>query len=710
MLLVRFPLKRPTKENRFLINVFAFFLALFILLLFIPVFTYAYFASDLKNKETLMNKNDRGVTLLDRNDKPFFTFYGAKKESFVTLDKIPKQMQKAVIAVEDKDFYSHPGFSVKAVARSFFENLKSNQLAYGGSTITQQLVKNSLLNQKKSFLRKYQEIILAYEVERRFSKQEILEMYLNSVYFGRNSFGVEEAAKAYFGKAVSELDLAQESYLAGLLPAPSQLSEEGDSGEAKIRHEYVLQKMQEQNFASTALVAQAKAEPLKFVSSAEIINSTAPHFALMVRDELIKRFGGEENVARLGYKVKTTLNLDFQQYAEKIIQEQVERLSPDRVSNGAVVVMDPKTGEILALVGSKDWYDNKFGKVNVTIMFRQPGSSFKPIIYSRALERRYITPVTTLHDQPTTFEGNYKPKDFDGKYRGNVTVRRALSNSLNIPSVEVMSKVGVEDAVATAQRFGLTTIEDPSNYGLSLVLGAGEIKLTEMTNVYATFANHGEQNPITTILEIKDKENQEVYSYHHSSKKIIDPQVAFLISSILSDNKARAEEFGNALTISRTAAVKTGTTENFKDSLTFGYTPSLTIGVWVGNNDGTPMDNIAGSLGAAPIWKALMEKFLDGTKVESFAVPAGIVTNSFCFGDSKTATPSAQTEYFIEGTQPKSSCSFPNPTPAPPPTPPTPAPPPAASQSPTPNQGTSLPLPTPSVNKLGSEGKGHLKF
>lgn len=653
------------------------FIGIILFLIIIPTFTYAYYANSLGDKETLMNRNDTGLVLFDRHGQPFFSFYQGKPKTFTPISQIPKHLQSALIANEDKEFYQHPGFSIPAIARSFYDDFQSKSLSYGGSTITQQLIKNSLLSSQKSFLRKYQEITLAYETERRFSKDEIIEMYLNSVYFGEGAFGVEEAAQIYFGVPTSHLDLAQSTILVAILPAPSKFSPiSGDLSGAKQRQHIVLQKMVEQGFIDQTQADQAFSEPLQYGSPSYNLNNEAVHFALMVQDELINKYG-EETVARSGLKVTTTLDLAYQRYSEKIVQNQVITLTPNRVTNGAAVVMDPKTGEVLALVGSRDWHYPGFGQVNVAISPRQPGSSFKPIYYSAALEQEIITPATILQDKPTNFGGGYKPKDYDGRYRGPVTVRRALANSLNIPSVQVMKNLGVPAAVDQAQKYGITTISSPSNYGLSLALGAGEVRLLDMVGAYSILANNGKKNEVTDILQIDDKFGKTIYRYQPQPKEVLSPNAAFLISSILSDNATRAEAFGNTLNISRPAAVKTGTTENYRDAWTLGYTPSLTVGAWVGNNDGTSMDNVAGSLGAAPIWKQLMEHFLADTPIEKFITPDQTILLYNCRTISTTEQPDpsdpkkkiktkkviSYQEYFMPGTVPGNCSSVLKPTP-----------------------------------------------
>ena len=619
-------------------------------LVFIPIFTYSYFAKDLTTRDSITNKNDTGIILLDRNDKPFFTFYNAKNKTSISLSQIPKTIQESIIASEDKDFYKHSGFSYPAIIRSFLYNMSHKQTLYGGSTITQQLVKNVLLNPKKNYFRKMQEIVLAQEIEKRYSKDEILEMYLNSVYFGEGAFGIESAAQNYFDKHAKNLTLAETAFLTGILPSPSMLSPfSGDYKRAKVNQKIVLEKMYEQKYITKEEKLAAENEKLLFKPSNSDLNNIATHFALTVRDQLIKQYG-EEYIARSGFRVRTTIDINWQKEAEKAVAKQVQNLKANHVSNGAAVVMDPKTGDIKALVGSSNWYDNKTGKLNMAISPRSVGSSFKPVIYSAALEERIITPATILHDTPTTYAEGYRPQNYDHKFRGPVTTRRALSNSLNVPAVEVMKKVGITNGLEMAKKLGIKSLKDPSYYGqgLSIVLGAGETSLIEITNAYATFANQGVRAEPRMILAISDKTKKQIYSSKVTIHKVLEPETAFLISSILSDKKARSEIFSNLLDTTRPAAVKTGTAESYRDALTMGYTPSLAVGVWVGNSDNTPMDTIAGSLGAAPIWKTLIDKLSLGTPVETFSPPANIVQVPTC--DRKTS------EYFIRGTQPLKNC------------------------------------------------------
>jgi 1A family penicillin-binding protein len=623
-------------------------------LLFIPLFTYYYFAKDLVSKDAIMNKHDTGLILLDRDNNPFFTFYQAQYKSSSSLNKLPKHIAEAVIASEDKDFYQHPGFSFPAIIRAFITNLTSRDHLYGGSTITQQLVKNALLNSDRTYLRKVQEVILAQEIERRYTKNQILEMYLNFVYFGENSFGIDNAAQTYFGKQAKDLTIAQTAFLTGLLPSPSSLSPfSGDIKEA-IKHQHiVLQKMYEQKYITENEYTQAKTEKLVFRPSEQQVNDLAPHFALMVRNELIKKYG-EDKLSHSGFRVRTTLDRHLQAYAENTVEKHVRELHPDNVSNGAAVVMNPKTGDVLALVGSANWYDPTNGKINMAITPRSVGSSFKPIVYAAGFEQRLITPASILMDVPTTFPVDYRPLDYDRKFRGPVTVRRALSNSLNIPAVEVMKRVGLNDALAMAKQLGVTTLSDKSQYGLSLVLGSGEVKLIDLTSVYATFANQGERAVPRSILSVSDKNGKQIYAAKNQTQPELSPDVAFLISSILSDATSRSEEFGNVLDIPYPAAVKTGTAEDFKDALTMGYTQDVAVGVWVGNNNNEAMDTVAGSLGAAPIWKDLMQYELKGDAVKPFTPPSNIVQAQTCQYNSYAP----KTEYFISGTQPVVDCRW----------------------------------------------------
>lgn len=652
----------PLKNKILLIS-----LVVILILFIIAVVTTVIFANTLSSKERIMNRNNTGVTLLDRNGQVFYQFYSARTDTHVPLSEIAPVARQAIISAEDKDFYNHAGFSVQGIANAIWQNIRPGGLDNGGSTITQQLVKNALLSQDRSILRKYQELILSIEIERRYSKDEILEMYLNSVHFGEGVFGIEDAAQTYFGKHAKDLTLAEASMLAGIIPAPSIYSPiSGDATKAKQRQTYVLRRMEEDGVITAAQQSEALAQALTYAPVKETSAAKAPHFAEMVRQELIKKYG-EETVARSGYKVKTTLNPDYQQKAQDAVAAQVDRLRGSKVSNGSVVIEDPRTGDVLAVVGSRDWNNEQFGKVNIATASRQPGSSFKPIVYATGIEDKTLSAATILHDKKTDFGGGYSPNNYDLRFRGDVTVRRALANSLNVPAVEAMQKIGVGDVIAQAKELGITTLnESPEFYGLPLALGAGQAKLTEMTNAYAAFANQGNLPEQRLILSIDDKYDSRVFTAETKTTKPISDQTAFIMSSMLSDNSARSEVFGSSLNLSggRLGAVKTGTTEDYRDAWTIGYTPSLVIGVWIGNNDNTPMSSVAGSSGSAPIWRILMNQLLAGTPKETFTEPAGLFARNICYGSgalAETRSSNTYTEYFRSGTLPTKTCNQPQP-------------------------------------------------
>jgi 1A family penicillin-binding protein len=650
-------------------------------LVVIAIFTTLYYATTLSSKDRIMNRNNTGVTLLDRNGKPFYQFYNAHSSNSVPLSQIAPVAQKALISSEDKNFYKESGFSIRGILGAAVNDVKSGGIAGGGSTISQQLVKNSLLTQNQTFLRKYQELVLSVELSQKYSKNEILEMYLNSVYFGEGAFGIQDAAKTYFNTTAQNLTLAQASMLIGVVPAPSAYSPiSGSATLAKQRQTYVLRRMQEDGVITKDQQQAALGEQLAYSAQTEQDELKAPHFALMVKDALVKKYG-EEKVARSGDKVTTTLDLDTQAKAESAVTTQVNSLARSHVTNGSAVVEDPKTGEIRALVGSVDWNNTSFGKVNMATSTRQPGSSFKPIVYSTGIEQKDFSAASILHDKATDFGGGYSPKDFDLRYRGDVTVRRSIANSLNIPAVEALQETGVGNTIDMAKKLGLTTLTDsPEHYGLPLALGSAQARLTEMTNAYATFADQGQYKDLQTILSIKDKNNKVVYKEKTKPKQVISADTSYIMSSMMSDNTARAEEFGSSLTVAndRPAAVKTGTTEDYRDAWTIGYTPSLAIGVWIGNNDNSQMSAVAGSSGAAPIWRKLMQELLAGTTVEKFPQPSGLVSATVCRANGAVAGQSGSntlTEYFLPDTLPTTKCNEKQETPTqqtPAPTPTTP--------------------------------------
>ncbi len=638
-----------------------------VILVLIPLLTYAYFARDIANKERLMNRKDTGVVLVDRHGEEFYRAYGAESSDSedIPLEKMPDHVPQALIATEDREFYDHGGYSVKAMLAALYGNVLQKDLKhYGGSTITQQLAKNALLTNRKTYLRKYQELSLAIAIERYYSKDEILEMYLNSVYFGEGAFGIEDAANTYFNKPAQELTVAESSLLIGILPGPSAMSPiSGDKEAAKERQETVLTSMEEAGYITSEEKTAYLNQNLQFQQPPEEGDSFAQHYANMAIDELKERYG-EEEIARSGFRVTTTLDITWQRQAHTAVQNQIESIKSAGATNGSLVAIDPRNGTIRALVGSADWENEEFGKVNMATTPRQPGSSFKPIYYTEALQQREITPVTIIRDEPTTFGTDYQPENFDFAYRGDVTVRDALAQSLNIPSVKVMERLGVEEAVGMAQKLGMEEVDNPDSYGLSLALGTAEVELLNLTNAYAAFANQGTQFEPTTIQEIQDKYGETIYTHEPEGEQVVEEGPAFLISSILSDDAARAPTFGGSLTIDRPAAVKTGTTEDSRDALTVGYTPNLTVGVWVGNNSNEPMNGIGGSSGAGPIWREAMQSFLADLEPVDFQKPESVEAVLLCRSNYLPAErpfEGTYTEHFLRGTVPSGNCEAPEP-------------------------------------------------
>lgn len=624
-----------------------------------PLLTYAYYFNDISDQEHLMNRNNTGIVLMDKNGESIYSTGRAEHRKLIPIEDISDDLKKALVASEDKDFYEHSGFSVTGILRAFYNNILSREITGGGSTITQQLAKNTLLSENQTILRKYQELAVSIAIEQRYSKDQIMDMYLNSVFFGGTTFGIEDAARNYFNKAPKDLTLAESSMLIGILPAPNIYSPTlGDPTLAKKRQTTVLSRMVTNKYITEQQKQETLATELRYAPIKEDNDSEAPHFAEMVLNELYDKYG-EEKVLRSGYQVRTTLDLGMQRKLVANINNHITYIQRNGGSNASGVAIDPTTGEIRALVGSADWANPDWGKVNMVTTARQPGSSFKPIYYSDALAEGVITPATILADVATDFNG-YKPQNASRTFSGDISVRNALSRSLNIPSVKVMQKEGIETAVKAAQRMGITAIDSGKNYGLSLALGSAEVPLLQMTNAYAAFANQGQQYPTTTIQQINNKFDDTIFKTVEKSKQVLSPEGAFLISNILSDNTARAPIFGSSLTVpGRTAAVKTGTTDEQRDAWTIGYTPQLAVGVWVGNNDNTTMLN-GGSGMAGPIWVNTMRQVLDGVANTPFTQPAGIIQKPVCYSNGGLASGSGTgtyNEFFLASALPTNTCS-----------------------------------------------------
>jgi 1A family penicillin-binding protein len=648
-----------------------------ILLILFGLFYY-FWLKDLPSPARLKTTTSSYSTqIYDRNNKLLYTLYSDRNQTFVPLNKIPKHIQHATIAVEDKDFYRHGAVDFRGIARALYANMVHQQFQ-GGSTLTQQLVKNSLLTPERTIQRKIKEVVLAFAVELLYTKDQILEMYLNQVPYGGTAYGVEAASRTYFGKSVEKLTLAEQAFLAGLPEAPSILSPFGSHPErGKSRQEEILRKMVEQGYITKAEQQEAVKQPLKFQKISNPIK--APHFVFYVKQLLVQKYG-EHTVEQGGLKVITSLDLDLQEYAQATVAAEVEKVRHYRVGNGAALITKPATGEILAMVGGRNYFGELEPEgcipgsscdfepnVNVAIAERQPGSSIKPINYAVGLVKGY-TAATPFIDAAICFpnppQEAYCPKNYDGKFHGIVQMREALGNSLNIPAVEMLKMNGVDAMIATASAMGITTYKTSSDYGLSLTLGGGEVMMTDMATAFGVFANQGYRVDLHPILKVTDNKGVVLEEYKPPKspifgKKVIPSEVAFIISDILADNKARLMAFGSnsELVIPKQhVSVKTGTTNDYKDNWTIGYTPSYLVAVWVGNNGNKPMSGIvSGVTGAAPIWNALMTHVLEGKKPEIPQKPPNVfgkyVCSSLVIGDGTNCP--TRFEYIIKGTETK---------------------------------------------------------
>lgn len=606
-----------------------YFLGVFTLLV---VFLFAWFAKDLPTPGKIRSLTTEASTrLFDRNMQPLYTISGEKKRILIDSQEIPEIMRQAVIALEDRDFYQHPGIDARSIVRAIVTG------EGGGSTITQQYVRNAILDDRRvTYTRKIREIILAIQLEFLYSKDEIMTMYLNEVPFGGNNYGVEAASRSYFGKPAKELTLYEAAMLAAIIQRPTTFSPYGQRvDQLKIRRDYALTVMAELGFITTAQAEEAQSKEISVLPKRDSI--IAPHFVLYTKEWLVRYFEKELGDAQLaeqkvesgGLTVVTTLDLEKQKIAEEVVANSKERLARFRASNAGTITIDPKRGDILSMVGSIDFFQEQFGAFNVTTASRQPGSSFKPIVYAASFKDRF-NPATNLFDLRTDFGGGYTPNNYDGRFRGPVTIRHALGNSLNIPAVKILALIGIDRALQTASDMGITTLTDKDRYGLSLVLGGGEIKLLELTAAYGVFANNGVFIPPTPALKIIDRDENVILNREtvQNARQVLDPQIAYQINSILADNEARRPTFNFAMRSftlnNRPAAAKTGTTDEFRDAWMVGYTPQLVTGVWAGNNDNSPMTAVGGSGAAAPIWDEIMERFHRDLPVENFVRPEGI--------------------------------------------------------------------------------------
>ncbi|TSC64553.1 MAG: 1A family penicillin-binding protein [Microgenomates group bacterium Gr01-1014_93] len=631
-----------------------FILGFLICILFVltPISTY-FFLNSLPSPKQLANRQIPQTTkIYDRNGKLLYQIYANENRTLVPISSIPKSLINATIAIEDKDFYTNPGFDIQGITRAAIADLSGKPIQ-GGSTITQQLIKSTLLTPERTIERKFKEIVLAFWAEKIYSKDEILEMYFNQVAYGGTAWGVESAAQSYFGKSVKSLTLAQSAFLAGMPQAPSDYSPFGENPSLwKKRQRDVLNKMVSLNFITKREAQEALNELLVFETPQTPIY--APHFVMYVKDLLIKKYG-LTMVEKGGLIVTTSLDLKTQDMAQEIVRTEVDENAYLNLTNGAALVTNPKNGDVLAMVGSRDYNDPNGGNVNLTTSLRQPGSSIKLITYAAALSNGF-TAATTLEDSPVTYRvagaPDYSPVNYDGAFHGRIPLRIAFANSFNIPAVKTLAKIGIPTMIATARKMGITTWNDPQNYGLSITLGAAEVKMTDMATAYGTAANLGLRVDVNPILKITNYSGELLYQKESEKRQVLDSGVAYIISSILSDNSARSWEFGSnsPLNIPRhTVSVKTGTTDNKRDNWTIGYTPSYLVAVWVGNNDNSPMskDLASGITGAAPIWNKIMTTLLGNVNTLSYKMPDNVVLKK-C---------GAKTEYFIKGTETNIRCS-----------------------------------------------------
>lgn len=645
-----------------------------IALIVLTFFAFIIFAKDLPSPNKLSARDaSLSTKILDRNGKLLYDIYGDSNRALVKWDQLPPYVKQATISIEDKNFYKHSGFSITGILRSVFNLFLFRQIEGGGSTITQQVVKNTLLSPEQTLTRKIKEFILSIQVERKYTKDEILQIYLNEVPYGGTASGIEAAAQTYFSKEAKDLTLTEAIILAGLPQRPSYYSPYGTNPKAYVaRADDVARRMREDGNITRDQETKVDQEIPNVHFTPNDKGIRAPHFVFWVKDQLVERYG-DKLVEQGGLKVTTSLDLDLQDKAQQIVTDEIGKLNDLHVGNGAAVVEDPKNGDILAMVGSKDYFAKDYdGQVNVTNALRQPGSSLKPFTYATGFKAGY-TPATVLMDTPTEFPGGvgqppYKPVNYDGKFRGPRQVRFDLGNSLNIPAVKMLALVGVKNMLRTAFDSGIKTLEPTDDnlkrFGLAVTLGGGEVRLIDLTSGYSTFANRGKHMEPVAILKVQDKSGKVLEEVKdRTSKQVLSEEISFLISHILSDNNARSEEFGanSLLNISgKTVAVKTGTTDDKRDNWAVGYTPSVVVGVWVGNNDNTPMNQkiASGVTGATPIWNKIMQTALSGKGSEGFSKPDNVnaIEVDSLGGGLPCREMPKRSEYFIRGTEPTKDC------------------------------------------------------
>lgn len=639
-----------------------------VIIAFIGAFIFLpFFAFNLPSPDKVVRHEGFSTKIMDRNGELLYDIFTDQKRTPVELDDIPDYLKQATIAIEDKNFYEHQGFDPLGMLRGL-SRIFTRGYAQGGSTLTQQLVKNVLLSPERTIFRKIKEFIMAIQIERKYEKDEILKMYLNEVPYGGTAWGVGAASETYFGKNVGDLNLVESSMLAGLPQRPSIYSPYSAYPDAyKDRTKQVLRRMREDGYINEEQEEEAVKQLEDIEFQARGANFKAPHFVQYVQRILEERYG-ERVVEQGGLRVTTTLDLELHEAAQEIVTEEIEKVESLHITNGAAVMLDPETGEILAMVGSKNFNDPDYdGQVNVTLSLRQPGSAIKPITYVTALKKGY-TASTLIMDVATKFPGgegqpDYEPENYDGKYRGPMHLRYALANSINVAAVKTLALVGIKETLNTAYDLGISSLEPTretlSRVGLSLTLGGGEVRLLELTGAYGAFMNKGFRVEPVAILKVEDQEGEILEEIEpKKGRRVLTPEQAYMIADILSDNEARTEIFGpnSLLNIpGRNVAVKTGTTNDKRDNWTVGGNMQAVVGVWVGNNDNSPMQKVASGIsGASPIWRRIIMESLSGKPNLSFEVPGGIVTaavdnvSGYAVHDGYPS----RIEKFIDGTQP----------------------------------------------------------
>lgn len=563
----------------------------------------------------------------DRNGELLYEYFGDIRRIPVPDEEIPQHLIDATLMAEDERFFSHPGFDPLGIVRAFWRNFQAKQIVEGGSTLGQQLVKNTILGASDGYQDKVEEIFLSIAIDAKYSKHRILHLYLNTIPYGSNVYGAEAASRLYFDKHVSELSVSESAVLAALPKHPTYLSPFGQhQDDLRERRDWILEKLYAGGFISELDYSTALSSPLAFASNKTEIK--APHFVLSLKEELIDVLG-KERVEQGGLVIRTTLDYELQKQAEQAIDSGQGLREKYRADSSGLLAMDPKTGEVLAMVGNTNYFDElEAGNVNMTLALRQPGSSFKPLVYSALLDKKQFTPASVLMDVKKNFslsDEPYIPKNYDLQYRGAVTMRESLAQSLNVPAVQALMEVGIDQALDFAEDMGISTLEERNRFGPSVVLGGAEVTLIDLVNAYGVFANQGAYLPAQTILQIESIEGDEINWSTSLPRQVMHPETAYQITSMLSDNKARTPVFGprSPLAFSEhIVAVKTGTTQAYRDAWTIGYTPSLVVGVWVGNHQNDSMRyGAAGSVVAGPVWREFMDLYLEGREPEEFEIP-----------------------------------------------------------------------------------------